>query len=48
VFIRRYTSKERTLFAVIVSGFATREAAQRLGERLQQDYGLEYLVQRVD
>ncbi len=48
VFIRRYTSKERTLFAVIVSGFATREAAQRLGERLQQDYGLDYLVQRVE
>ena len=48
VFIRRYTSKERTLYAVIVSGFATRAAAQRLGKMLERDYGLESLVQQVD
>ena len=48
VLIRRYTSKERTLFAVIVSDIASREAAQQLGERLKKDYGLDFLILRVD
>jgi len=47
VSIRRITTNTRTLFVVMVSGFNSREEARRIGEQLKRDYGLEFLIQRM-
>ncbi|MEE9465032.1 MAG: SPOR domain-containing protein [Candidatus Neomarinimicrobiota bacterium] len=48
VAMRRITTDNRVLYAVIVSGFISPEEARRVGEELKRDYGLDYLVQRTE
>lgn len=47
VSIRRITTSTRTLFVVMVSGFSSRDEARRIGEELKRDYGLDFLIQRM-